>query len=152
MIYFFGFNNIRRNTSRSDFVRYQAKTWRQTCVAFRGEVDAAVWQLASTNDSYGYTIVNCMWPNYNSISQPAGVFRNKLTADAGWRRICIYVGHTYYVVDHLDPNLRFWGAVQGLYITHPTQATCPKACSMCGSCPATWARSHRSGIYLPSKS
>ena len=57
----------------------------------------------------------------------------------------------YYVqyVDHLDPNLPFWGAVQGLYITDPTLATCPWACRMCGSYPATWARSHRSGIFLP---
>ena len=27
---------MRRNTCRSDFVRYQAKTWKQPCVAFRG--------------------------------------------------------------------------------------------------------------------
>ena len=56
------------------------------------------------------------------------------------------------LVDHLDTNLPFWGAVQGGYITDPTQATCPRACSMCGSYPAAWARSHRSGIYLPWKS
>ena len=54
----------------------------------------------------------------------------------------------HYVVDHLDPNLPFWGAVQGLYIGDPTQATCPRACSMCGSYPETWARSHRSGTDI----
>ena len=90
--FFFGFNNMRRNTCRSNFVRYQAKTWKQPCVAFRGEGDAAVRQIASVNDSYGYTIVNCVWPHYSSISQLPGVFCNKLTADAGWRRICLYVG------------------------------------------------------------
>ena len=158
-IFFFGFNNMRRNTCRSDFVRYQAKTWKQPCVAFRGQGDAAVRQIASMNDSYGYTIVNCVWPHYSSISQLAGVFCNKLTADAGWRRrICTYVGQiTIYVscimyIDHLDPNLPFWGAVQGLYFTDPTQTTCPRACSICGSYPATWTRWHRSGTYLPWKS
>ena len=74
---------MRRNTRRSDFVQYQAKTWKQPCVAFRGQSDAAVRQIASMNDSYGYTIVNCVWPHYSSISQLAGVFCNKLTADAG---------------------------------------------------------------------
>ena len=50
----------------------------------RGQGDAAVRQIASTNDSYGYTIVNCVWPHYySSISELAGVFCNKLTADAG---------------------------------------------------------------------
>ena len=34
------------------------------------------------------------------------------------------------LVDHLDTNLPFWGAVQGGYITDPTQATCPRACSL----------------------
>ena len=90
--FFFGFNNMRRNTCRSDFVRCQAKTWKQPCVAFRGQGDAAVRQIASMSDSYGYTIVKCVWPHYSSISQLAGVFCNKFTADAGWRRICIYVG------------------------------------------------------------
>ena len=28
-VFFFGFNNMRRNTCRSDFVRYQAKTWKR---------------------------------------------------------------------------------------------------------------------------
>ena len=37
----------------------------------------------SMNDSYGYTIVKCVWPHYSTISQLAGVFYNKLTADAG---------------------------------------------------------------------
>ena len=111
-------------------------------------------QIASMNDSYGYTTVNCVWP-HSSISELAGVFCNKLTADAGWRRcICIYVDRSRYMyyVDHLDPNLLFWGAVQGPHITDPTRATCPTACSICGSYPATWARSHRSGICLPWKS
>ena len=42
-----------------------------------------------------------------------------------------YVGQItiLYYVDHLDPNLPFWGAVQGLHITDPTPATCPKVCS-----------------------
>ena len=42
-----------------------------SCVAFRGQGDAAVRQIASMNDSYGYTIVNCVWPDYSysSISQ-----------------------------------------------------------------------------------
>ena len=145
---------MRRNTCRSDFVRYQAKTWKRPCVAFRGQGNAAVRQIASMNDSYGYIIVNCVWPHYSSISQLAGVFCNKLTADAGWRRICIYTSdrsRPMYYVDHLDPNLLFWGAVQGLYITDPTQATCPRTCNMCGSYPAAWARSHRSGIHLPWK-
>ena len=34
-----------------------------------------------------YTIVSCGWPHYSIISQLSGVFCNKLTADAGWRRI-----------------------------------------------------------------
>ena len=90
---FFGFNNMRRNTCRSEFVRYQAKTWKQPCVAFRGQGDAAVRQIASMNDSYGYTIVNCVWPHYSSsISQLAGVFCNKLTGNTSWRRVCKYVG------------------------------------------------------------
>ena len=56
-----------------------------------------------------------------------------------------------YSVDYLDPigNLPFRGAVQGLYIPDPTQATRPRTCRMCGSYPETWARSHRWGIYLP---
>ena len=52
-------------------------------MAFRGQGDAAVRQIASMNDSYGYTIVNCVRQHYGSISQIAGVFFNKLTADAG---------------------------------------------------------------------
>ena len=148
---------MRRNTCRRDFVRYQAKTWKQPCVAFRSQGDAAVRQFASMNDSYGYTIVNCVWPHYCSISQLAGVFCNKLTSAAGWQRTCIYVGqitvYSFFIkIYHLDPNLPFWGAVQGLYVTDPTQPTCPRACSVCGFYPATWARSHRSGIYLPWKS
>ena len=96
---FFGFNNMRRNTCPSDFVRYQAKTWKQPRVAFRGQGDAAVRQIARMNYSYGYTIVNCVWPHYGSISQLAGVYCDKLTADAGWRRIRIYVGQiTIYVL------------------------------------------------------
>ena len=158
--FFFGFNNMRRNTCRSGFVRYQAKTWKQLCVTFRGQGDA-VRHIPSMNDSYGYTIVKCVEPHYSgSISQLAGIFRNKLTADAGWQRICIYeyvVQITIYVLCsmyyvHLDPNLPFGGAVQSLYITDPTQATCCRACSMCDSYSAMWATSHRSGIHLPWKS
>ena len=54
-LFFFGFNNMRRNTFRSGFVRYKAKTWKKKkpCVAFRGQGDAAVWHFASMNDSYG---------------------------------------------------------------------------------------------------
>ena len=104
----------------------------------RGQDDAAVKQIASMHDSYGYRIVNCVWPHYRSILQLAGVFCNKLTADA-----------SMYYADHLDSNLLLLGAVQGLYTSDPTRTTCPRACSMCGSYPATRARSHRSGIYLP---
>ena len=82
--FFFGFNSMRRNTCRSNFVLHQAKRWKQPCVAFRDQGDAAVRQIASVNDYYGYTIVNCVWPHYSSISQRAGVFC--------WRRNCIYVG------------------------------------------------------------
>ena len=99
--FFFGFNNMRRKGCRSDFVRYQAKTWKRPCVAFRGQGDAAVRQIVSMNDSYGCTIVNFVWPHYSSISQRliAGVFCNKLTADAGWQRTCIYVWQiTIYVL------------------------------------------------------
>ena len=44
-------------------------------------------QIASINDSHGYT-VNCelrvaTWPHYISISQLDGVFCNKLTAETG---------------------------------------------------------------------
>ena len=67
--FFFGFNKMRRNTCRSDFVRYPAKREReQPCVAFRGQGDAVVRQIASMNDSYGYTIVNCVWPHYTVVS------------------------------------------------------------------------------------
>ena len=52
-------------------------------VAFRDQGDAVVRQIASMNDSYGYTIVNYVWPHYSSVTQLAGVFGNKLTADAG---------------------------------------------------------------------
>ena len=52
-------------------------------MAFRGQGDVAVRQIASRNDSDGYTAVSCVWPHYSSISQLAGVFRRKLTADAG---------------------------------------------------------------------
>ena len=52
-------------------------------MAFRGQSYAAVRQIASMNDSYGYTIVNYVWPHYSSVTQLAGVFGNKLTADAG---------------------------------------------------------------------
>ena len=85
------FDKMRRDTCRSDFVRYQAKTWKQPCVAFRDQGDDPVRQISSMNGSYGYTIVNCVRSLYSSISQVAGIFRNKLTADAGWRRICICV-------------------------------------------------------------
>ena len=74
---------------------------KQPCVAFRGPGDAAatVKQIASMNDSYGYTIVNLVWPHYSSsIAQLVGVFCNKLTADAGRRRIYLYISRT----DH-DP-------------------------------------------------
>ena len=90
--FFFGFNNMRRNTCRSDFVRYQAKTWKQPGVAFQVHGDATVRQIASMHDSYCYTIVNCVWPHYSSMSALASVFCNKLTADARWRRIWTYVG------------------------------------------------------------
>ena len=90
--FLFGFNNIRRNTCRSQFVRYKAKTWKQSCVILRRQRDDAVRQVARMNDCYGYTIVNCVWPQYSGMSQLDGVFCDKLTADAGWWRICVYVG------------------------------------------------------------
>ena len=34
----------------------------QPCVAFRGQGDAAVRQIASMNDYYGYAIENCVCP------------------------------------------------------------------------------------------
>ena len=82
--------------------------------------DAAVRQVASMNDSYGLTIVNCVWPQYNSISQLAGVrffvTNSQLTqADD----VFVYTSdrsRSMYYVDHLDPNLPFWGAVQGLLL------------------------------------
>ena len=74
---------MRRNTYRSDSVRYQAKTLKQPCVAFRGQGDGVVRQIASMDDSYGYTFVNCVWPHCSSISELAGIFCNKLTADSG---------------------------------------------------------------------
>ena len=40
---------------------------KQPCVAFRGQGDAAVRQIANMNDSYGYTIVNCVWPHYSIV-------------------------------------------------------------------------------------
>ena len=67
-IFFFGFNIVRRNTCRLDFLRYHAKTGKQPCVAFRGQGDVAVRQIASTNDFYRYTLVNFVWPHYSSIS------------------------------------------------------------------------------------
>ena len=60
--------------------------------SFRVQGNAAVRQIASMNHSYGYSIVNCVWPRYSSISQLAGNYCNMLAADAGWRRIWIYVG------------------------------------------------------------
>ena len=78
---FFGFNDKRRNTYRSDFVRYQAATWKQPCVAFRGQGDAAVRQIASMNDSYGYTIVNCVCPHVMVRPWKAGNYlRNRYLA------------------------------------------------------------------------
>ena len=79
-------------------------------MAFRGQGDAAVRQIASMNDSYGYTIiVKCVWPHYSSISQLAGVFvtNSQLTqADD----VFVYTSdrsRSMYYVDHLDPNLPF---------------------------------------------
>ena len=97
------------------FCSIPSENVKQPCVAFRGQGDAAVRQIASMNDSYGYTIVNCVWPHYSSISQLAGVFCNKLTADAGWRRICIYVGQiTIYVI------CRWWLSL------YPQPSYCPQ--------------------------
>ena len=107
----------------------------------------------SMNDSYGYTIVNCVWPHYSSILQLAGVVCISQLTQAG--DVFVFTSgrsRSMYYVDHLDPNLPFGGAVQGLHNTDPTQETCPRECSMCGSYPATWPRSHRLGIYLPWKS
>ena len=137
---------MRRNTCRSDFVRCQAKTCKQPRVAYCGQGDAAVRQIASMNDSYGYTIVNCVWPHYSSISNSQLTQADDVFVHTSGR------SRSMYFVDYLDPYLPFWGAVRGVYISDPTQAACPKACSMCGSDPATRARSHTSGIYLPWKS
>ena len=63
------------------FCSIPSENVKQPCVAFRGQGNAAVRQIASMNDSYWYTIVNFVWPHYSSISQLAGVFVT-LTADA----------------------------------------------------------------------
>ena len=34
-----------------------------------------------------------------------------------------------------------------VYSTDPTQEACPRLCRLCGSHPATWARSYRPGIF-----
>ena len=79
-------------------------------MAFRGQGDAAVRQIASMNDSYGYTTVNCVWPHYSSsISQLAGVFvtnSQRTQADNAFVYTSDRSRSTYYV-DHLDPNLPF---------------------------------------------
>ena len=78
-------------------------------MVFGDQGDAADRQIASMNDSYGYTIVNCVWPHYSSISQLAGVFvtNSQLTqADD----VFVYTSdrsRSMYYVDHLDPNLPF---------------------------------------------
>ena len=38
---------------------------------------------------------------------------------------------------------------RSVYITNPTQETCPRSCRLCGPHAVTWARSYRSGICLP---
>ena len=48
-------------------------------------------------------------------------------------------------LDHLDPSLPLWDAVQDLYSTDPTEEPCPGPCRLYGSHPATWARSYRPG-------
>ena len=42
-------------------------------MAFRRQGDA-VRQIASMNDCYGYTTVNCVWSHSNSVPQLADVF------------------------------------------------------------------------------
>ena len=78
-------------------------------MAFRGQGDAAVRQIASMIDSYGYTTVNGVWPHYSSISQLADVFvtKSQLTqADDVF--VCMPDrSRSMYYVDHLDPNLPF---------------------------------------------
>ena len=79
------------------------------CGLSRCQGDAAVRQIASMNYSYGYTIVNCLWPRYSSISQLAGVFCNKLIATQA-DDVFVYMSdrkRSMYYVDHLDPNLPF---------------------------------------------
>ena len=68
-------------------------------MAFRGQDDAAVRQIASMNDSYGHTIVNCVWPHYGSISQLTQA-DNVVVYKSGRSR-------SMYYVDHLDLNLPF---------------------------------------------
>ena len=65
------------------FCSIRSENVKQLCVTFRGQDDAAVRQIANMNGYYGYTIVNCVWPHYSSISQLAGVFCSKLAADNG---------------------------------------------------------------------
>ena len=59
---------------------------------------------------------------------------------------------TDHYLDHLDPNLLLWYALQDLYSTDQTQDACPRSSRLYGSHPSTWARSYRSyrsGINLP---
>ena len=78
-------------------------------MAFRGQGDAAVRQIASMNDYYGYTIVKCVWPNYSSISRLADIFvtNSQLTqADNVFVNTSDRSRSMYYI-DHLGPNLPF---------------------------------------------
>ena len=52
-------------------------------------------------------------------------------------------------LDHLDPNLLLWYVEQDLHRTDPTQETCARSCRLDDSHRTTWARSYRSGFYLP---
>ena len=78
-------------------------------MAFRGQGDAAVRQIGSMNHSYGYTIVNYVWPHYNSITQLAGIFAaNSLLTQADDVFVCTSErSRSMYYVDYLDPNLPF---------------------------------------------
>ena len=54
---------------------------------------------------------------------------------------CPHVGQIDQIdhdLDHPDPNLAFWGVVQDLFSTDPTQETCPPSCRLFDAHLETW--------------